>query len=404
MNIVLYVNSFLPNIGGREIVVHYLARSLTMLGHKVRVVGPAGWWSYRKTRYEYLVHRWPTLRGLFTDRVAFTQLLLDTTIWGCDVIHAHSTYPSGFAAAKLKAIRNIPLVVTPHGEDIHVIPEIAFGQRLDPIQRPKIEFSLQKAELLTAISDSVEDSLLGAGAPQGKIRKIPNGVDIDRFQSPVSTTDVRKWLQFPEDSRLIVTVGNYHPRKGHEVLIRAMPIILESEPRSRLVIVGRNSGELKPFLREFALEGKVKLTGPINFPSITSNDSNFLNSKKPDWLAGIYGSSEMYVSSGLGEGAEGLSLAILEAMAAGLPVVATNISGNRDIIKNGENGFLVPPDDPAHLAEAILWLLNDNQTRIRMGADAKDVAKGYGWQQIIQKYLAVYQEAIDLKKQEKLNG
>ena len=104
----------------------------------------------------------------------------------------------------------------------------------------------------------------------------------------------------------------------------------------------------------------------------------------------------------LGEGAEGLSLAILEAMAAGLPVVATNISGNRDIIKNGENGFLVPPDDPAHLAKAILQLLSDNQTRIRMGADAKELAKRYGWHQIAREYLAVYQEAIDLKQKQKM--
>ena len=229
---------------------------------------PPGGGPIAKSVLNIPLHRWPTLRGLFSEQVRFSQLLLDTTIWGCDVIHAHSTYPSGYAAVKLKTLRDFPLVVTPHGEDIHVIPEIGFGQRLDPVQGPKIEFALQKAELLTAISDSVENSLLDAGAPQEKIRKIPNGVDIERFQRPVSA-DVRKWLQLPEDSRLIVTVGNYHPRKGHEVLIRAMPIILKSEPRARLVIVGRNSGELYPLIGELALEDKVKLTGPIDFPSIS---------------------------------------------------------------------------------------------------------------------------------------
>ena len=166
MNIVLYVPSYLPSIGGRELVVHYLATSLLSLGHRVRVVGPAGWWSHRKIRFDYPLHRWPTLRGFFRDKVAFTQLLLDTTIWGCDVIHAHSTYPSGYSAARLKTIKNFPLVITPHGEDIHTIPEIGFGQRLDPIQRPKIARSLQSAELLTAISDSIKASLLDAGAPK----------------------------------------------------------------------------------------------------------------------------------------------------------------------------------------------------------------------------------------------
>ena len=396
MNIVLYVNSFLPSIGGREIVVHNLALSLSKLGHRVRVVGPSGWWSYRKIRFEYPLHRWPTLKGLFNEQVMLSKLLLDTTIWRCDVIHAHSTYPSGYVAVKLKILRNIPLVVTPHGEDIHTIPEIGYGQRLDPVQGPKIEFTLKKAELLTAISDSIVNSFLDAGAPKEKIRKIPNGVDTERFQGTV-LADVRKWLQLPKNSRLIVTVGNYRPLKGHEVLVRAMPMILKSEPRARLVIVGRHSNELNPLLRDLGLDGKVKLTGPIDFPSIASKDSNPQNPQKPDWIASIYRNSEMYVSSGLGEGAEGLSLAVLEAMAAGLPIVATNISGNRDIIKNGENGLLVPPDDSDYLAKAILQILINNQTRIRMRVNAKELASKYEWNQVAQEYLAVYQEAIDLK-------
>jgi glycosyltransferase involved in cell wall biosynthesis len=398
MNIVLYVNSFLPSIGGREIVVHYLAQALMTMGHQVRVVGPAGLWSQRKVRFEYPLHRWPTLRGLFNEQVWFTQLMLDTAIWGCDVIHAHSTYPSGYAAAQLKAIRNIPLVVTPHGEDIHVIPEIGFGQRLDPIQRPKINFALQGAEMLTAISASVEASLMDAGAPQKKIRRIPNGVDIERFQRPIAA-NARKWLQLPKESRLIVTVGNYHPRKGHDTLIRSMPLILAKEPRARLIIVGRNTDALHPLIRKLDLDDKVKLTGPISFPAIVPEQRRVQSvPHKPDWLAAIYLGSEVYVSAGVNEGAEGLSLAVLEAMAAGLPIVATNISGNRDIIQHGQNGFLIPPADPAQLAKGILRLLSSNQLRIRMGTKAKGVAKQYEWREIARQYLAVYHEARERSK------
>jgi len=391
MNIVLYVPSYLPGIGGRELVVHHLATSILSLGHRVRVVGPTGWWSHRKIRFDYPLHRWPTLRGIFSDKVAFTQLLLDTTIWGCDVIHAHSTYPSGYSAARLKTIKNFPLVITPHGEDIHIIPEIGFGQRLDPIQRPKIARSLQAAELLTAISSSIKASLLDAGAPEDKIRKIPNGVDVERFQRPVSA-DVRKRLQLPEKSQLIVTVGNYHPRKGHEVLIRAMPYILESKPLAHLIIIGRNTNELRPLLRELSLEGNVKLTGTIDFPLITSNN-NSQDCEKPDWLAAIYRSSELYVSAGLEEGAEGLSLALLEAMSAGLPVVATDISGNRDIVKDDENGLLIPPADHTQLSEAVLRLLTKKESSSRMGTKARETANQYQWLKIARQYLEVYAEA-----------
>jgi len=402
MNIVLYVNSFLPSIGGREIVVHYLARALMTLGHQVRVVGPAGLWSQRKVRFEYPLHRWPTLRGLFNEQVWFTQLMLDTAIWGCDVIHAHNTYPMGYAVARLKIIRNLPLVITPHGEDIHVIPEMNRGLRLNPRLRPKIYQALQSAEILTAISAGVESSLLDAGAPQEKIRRIQNGVYTERFQRPIAA-DVRKWLHLDEASRLIVTVGNYRPFKGHEVLIRSMPLVLEAEPFARLIIVGRNTDTLRPLIRKLDLDDKVKLTGPISFPAITpEGDQSQSVSHKPDWLAAIYRSSEVYVSAGVNEGAEGLSLAVLEAMAAELPIVATKISGNRDIIQDGQNGFLIPPADPTQLAKGVLRLLSSDELRMRMGAKAKRVVKQYEWREIARQYLAVYYEARERSRRKSL--
>jgi glycosyltransferase involved in cell wall biosynthesis len=365
------------------------------LGHQVRVVGPAGWWSRRKVRFEYPLHRWPTLRGLFNEQVQFIKLLLDTSIWGCDIIHAHSTYPTGYIAARLKRIRDLPLVVTPHGEDIHIIPEIGFGQRLDPIQRPKINFALQSAEMLTAISASVEASLLDAGAPQDKIRRVPNGVNLERFQRPIAV-DVRKWLQLDEKSRLIVTVGNYHPRKGHDTLIRSMPLILAEEPRACLIIVGRNTDTLHPLICKLDLDDKVKLTGPISFPAIVPEKGRAQSAPhEPDWLAAIYRGSEVYVSAGMNEGAEGLSLAVLEAMAAGLPIVATDISGNRDIVIHDDNGFLIPPANPSKLAETVLLLLSNNDIKFRLGRKAKEIANQYQWREVAHQYLSVYQEAIE---------
>ena len=146
-------------------------------------------------------------------------------------------------------------------------------------------------------------------------------------------------------------------------------------------------------IRELSLEGNVRLTGPIDFPSITSKNGNSQDSKKPDWLAAIYRSSELYVSAGLEEGAEGLSLAVLEAMSAGLPIVATDISGNRDIVQNGKNGLLIPPADHTQLSEAVLRLLETEGSRTRMGAKAREMANQYQWIEIARQYLEVYEEA-----------
>ena len=83
------------------------------MGHNVRVLGPSGWWKYRNLQFEYPIHRWPTLRGLFEEQVTFAQLKMDVALWGCDIIHAHSTFPSGYAVTKLKKRKRIPLVITP---------------------------------------------------------------------------------------------------------------------------------------------------------------------------------------------------------------------------------------------------------------------------------------------------
>ena len=395
MKIVLYVNSFLPSIGGREIVVHYLAVALKALGHQVRVVGPAGFWSRRKLSFPYPLHRWPTLQGLFQEQLWFSQLFFDTSLFGCDIIHTHATYPTGYIASLLKKIKNIPLIITPHGDDIHVMPEIGRGLRLDPALRPKIYNALQKADLLTAISESIEDSMLDAGASKDKIRKIPNGIDIKRFEQPV-TTDVKRWLNLEPESRLILTVGNYRPIKGHEILVKSMPCILEKEPDARLVIVGRKTESLLPLIHDLDLKDKVKLTGSISFPLPYVNGKKSSKSpSEPDWLAQIYRSSDIYVSSGIEEKAEGLSLAVLDAMAAKLPVVAADISGNRDIVKNGETGYLIPPGDPKQLANFVLKLLNENGSRRYIAEKAKETAKSYDWMEIARHYISAYKEAQD---------
>lgn len=393
MNIVLYVNSFLPAIGGRELVVHHLALAFQELGHRVRVVGPSGWWSQRGARLPYRLHRWPYLAGFWPDLVQGSWLLLDTLFHGCDVVHAHSTYPCGYAAARLKALRRLPVVITPHGEDIHTVSEIGFGQRLDPVQRAKIDYAVRKADLLTAISGSVEGSLLEAGAHHQKIRRIPNGVDLGRFARPSTGRQFRE-LSLPASSRIIITVGNYRPIKGHEVLIRAMPTILREEPDARLVIVGRTSQVLETLVAASGLEDAVRFTGVIELPSRLTGHNGTV-AKEEDPLADLYAASEVYVSSGIGEGAEGLSLAVLEAMAAGLPVVATDISGNKDVVEPGDNGYLVPPGDPAALAAAILRVLKNPGMRGAMASNARAVAARFGWKEIARRYLDVYREAMD---------
>lgn len=385
LNIVLYNHTFLPQVGGREFVMYHLADGLRRLGHRVRVVGPAGWLRHRHVAFPFPVHRWPGLGGRRGERLLRTQLRADVRFWGADVIHAHSTYPSGAVAVDVARQAGIPAIVTPHGEDIHVIPEIGHGLRLDPRLAPRIEATVRAADAVTAISASVERALQEAGASPRQIRPIPNGTDSERF-ARVEPGTVRARHGIPEDAALILTVGSYVRRRGHEELVEAVSRLRARQPRAHLVIAGRGTGVLEPHIYRLGAEGFVTLTGSIDHP--------VLSGTARDDLAALYRSAQVYVSAGMAEGAEGLSLALLDAMAAGKPIVATDISGNRDVLRPDTSALLVPPGDAQALCTALERVLGDATLAASLGARARQDVEPYDWTAIASEYVDCYQEAI----------
>jgi glycosyltransferase involved in cell wall biosynthesis len=402
MNIVLYSSTFLPTLGGREFVVHHLANSLLELGHRVRVLGPSGFWTHRRMALPYPVHRWPGARRHFSEQVNLAQLTLDTAIWGCDVIHAHTTHPNGYAAVRLKRLRRVPVVITPHGVDLQTIPELGYGKRLDPVLDRKIVHAVREADIVTAISKTIQSLLIEAGAHPDRVRHIPNGVDTARFDSPPAKA-IRAWLKVDEDARLLVTVGKYNPRKGQEYAVRAMPIVLSVEPRARLIIVGENTTALLPLIVELGLEDKVVLTGGVPPPpsALLVGAARAGALHEHDRYAEILCSSELYVSAGTERDAEGLSLAVLEGMAARLPIVATAISGNVDIVTDGGNGVLVEPANVESLANGIIRVLAAPQAQAAMRDAARQTALHHAWINVARQYAKAYEEAIAAERRNK---
>ncbi|MCB1756340.1 MAG: glycosyltransferase family 4 protein [Gammaproteobacteria bacterium] len=387
LKILLYSNSFLPQVGGREIVIYHLAKSLQQAGHQVLVVSPGGWWSYRKLAYPFRVQRWPKIPGLSTVRSSMIHLAATVSRFDCDVINAHATYPAGYAALLYKGFTGMPLVVTPHGEDIHVIPEIGHGLRLQPEYAQKIADVVKTAERLTAISGSVVASLLDAGASAQKIVTIPNGVDFDRFTTDTAV-DVRARFAIPGNKRILLTVGNYVRRRGHEELVRAMRPIVDANGDAHLVIVGRGTDVLEALIAELGLGESVTLTGAV--PPVE------LNPQADDIVAALYRESEVYVAPGMSEGSEGLSLALLDAMASGSAIVATRISGNRDVISSDKNGLLVEPGKPQAIAQGVLHMLNNPEAQRAYREQAANDVQPYSWTSIAAQYEKTYREAIQI--------
>jgi len=380
MRILILVNSHLPDIGGRELVVHNLALQYQQLGHEVCVAGMAGWWSNRHVTFRYPVQRFPQI---FPD--PFLSMTFCTTLMCLarrfDVVHAHATSPIGYVALRCRALIRAPVVITPHGEDINIVEAIGFGQRLDPLQRPRIEWTVRNADATTAISQTVHASLRDAGAPENRIHDIANGVDLVRFSRP-PVADMTLRYGFPAGTQLVVSTGNFHPVKGHDVLVDAAEVTAARGAPLGYVIVGRKEEAFCREVEQRGLAGLVRFAGELPIPEWGSDAS--------DELADLLASAQFYVSSSVGEGAEGLSLSLIEGMAAGACPVVSNISGNRDMVKDRVNGRVVPPRDAQALADALIELAADPPATARMAEAAKQTASQFGWDVIATRYLDLY--------------
>ncbi len=389
LNILLYTPSFLPRGGGLEVVNHYLASCLQELGHNVRVVMHGGWRQRNEVEFSYPVTRLPTARGLLgeTDRLA--TLWVVARFHQADVIHAHDTTNTGFVAAKLKRFFPAPLVITPHGEDINTVPEIGYGFMLDDNLRPRIEYAVRNANALTAISHRIEQALKSTSDNKVPVYHIPNGVDNRRFSGPVNPS-IRAKYGIPPDARVILTVGHQHQRRGYEHLIRAVANIVPEIPEVFLVLVGRRTESLADECERNGVSSRVLLAGRIMDPAFGTVEED-----PKDDLADLYREAEVYASASMAEGAEGMSLALLDAMAASKCIVASRISGTQDVLNDGVNGILVEPGDSEDLTRGLRRALTDSNLAQSVRERAGQTARAYDWMDIARRYVAVYESVAD---------
>jgi len=198
---------------------------------------------------------------------------------------------------------------------------------------------------------------------------IPNGVDCQRFRPDVTPID-----EFDDDKRNILFVGRLEKRKGVDYLIRAFQKIKRELPKTRLIVVGpgtRLRHKYEKRIRQSKLEG-VFFAGYADFGD----------------LPHYFKTADIVCSPATGR--ESFGIVLLEAMAAGRPIVASNIEGYASVLTNGAEGLLVPPRDSEKLAEALITLLTDERMREEMGARGRATASQYDWERISQRVMDFY--------------
>ncbi|MEO8936526.1 MAG: glycosyltransferase family 4 protein [Burkholderiaceae bacterium] len=263
-----------------------------------------------------------------------------------DAIDAHYFFPDGVAAAMLARWFKLPLVITARGSDINLIAQ-------QPVSRRAILWAARVAGRLVTVSRALHDELLALGVDASRVVVLRNGVDAERF-TPLDRVEARRRHRIEATSQVVVSVGRLHAAKGHDLVIEAIAGL----PDAQLLIVGGGS-------EDRALRAHAEALG-------VAHRVRFLGQQAHDELASLYAASDVLV---LASSNEGWPNVLLEAMACGTPVVATNVGGVPEIVTSPEAGRIIDERSPRAIEAALRALFADPPDR----AATRRYAERYSW-------------------------
>jgi glycosyltransferase involved in cell wall biosynthesis len=292
---------------------------------------------------------------LYQATLPVLRRLVSSSANGFDAIDAHYLYPDGVAAVWLGRTLGLPTVVTARGTDVNLIPR-------HPVPRMLIRQAITGATALIAVSAALKQALVALGAPEEKVAVLRNGVDLALFQ-PTERAVARAALGLTRPT--LLSVGHLIERKGHHRIIEAMPRL----PEFDLLIVGE--GPLRDRLAD--LSNRLGLRDRVRLLGVRPHGE----------LPSIYGAADILV---LASSREGWANVLLEAMACGTPVVASNIWGNPEVVRERAAGLIAERNTPDGIAAAVRQLFSDLPDR----AATRAYAEEFSWDATTDGQLALF--------------
>ena len=276
-----------------------------------------------------------------------------------DLIDAHYFYPDGVAAVLLGRYFKKPVVVTARGTDLNLIPRYT-------LPRQMIRWAANKAAGLVTVCEALKRELANLGVEPERIQVLRNGVDLSVFR-PVNRESVRSRLGLHGPT--ILSVGHLIPRKGHDLVIRALTNLVDVS----LLVVGEGSERLslESLAKELGVDDRVRFAGSIEHERMHE----------------IYSAADVLV---LASHREGWANVLLESMACGTPVVASNVWGTPEIVRSPAAGLLLPNKNPQTIADSIKTLLREPPAR----AETRAYAERFDWSQTTRGQLDLFSDIL----------
>ena len=260
-----------------------------------------------------------------------------------EIIDSHFTYPDGLAATLLAQKLGLKSTITLRGTEI---PHSSVSGRRQQLLR-----AWKQADRIFSVSDSLRKHAIALGAEANKLKVIGNGIDTKKFK-PIDKLHAKKSLDIDSDTYVLITVGGLVERKGFHRVVECLPDLLKEYPKLVYLIVGGANAEGNYRAQISALAEELGVTDHVRF----------LGALEPEDLSLPLSAADAFV---LSSSNEGWANVILEAMACGTPVVATDVGGNAEVITSEELGYIIPYGDPQSLLAAIKRaLLRDWNTAV----------------------------------------
>lgn len=375
IDICMITSDFIPNIGGIAAHIYELSNSLSNKGHNLSVITLRT--NFREEKYEKInnidVYR------IYYPKIPYFGYFIHLFLVWAEIMFLHD-----FDILHIHTINHAPILKFLKCKSVETEHSSGFledVEKNDHIKRYKWLFGTN--DHLIAPSNEIVKELIKLGFSEEFVSLVTNGVDINKFNQSVDISKLNqikmKYEITSED--VIICPRRLVPKNGVKYFIESIPYIVDQYQRDlKFLIIGDSNGN--------EMNTLIEMVSKLGF----NKEVIFLGRVPNNEMCFFYALSDIVVLPSL---KEATSIAGLEAMSMGKPLVGTSVGGIPQIIKNRETGILVPPKEPKKIAEAIIFLLNERDERILMGKKARQrVEERFSWDIIAEETSKIYEKVL----------